>query len=143
MRYLLFFSLAALLAVSCKFKNSAATNTPAQVLADDSTQYTTIEWKEPNKKFDKITEGQMLDVSFAFKNTGNKPLVIFHVQPSCGCTAAEPPKEPIAPGAEGVIQATFNSEGRVGTQHKTLSVRANTKETQIHELTFEVEVVKK
>lgn len=143
MRYLLILSFATLAIVGCKSKNAANSTMANGPLADDSTQFTTIEWKEQNKKFDKIAEGQKLDVSFAFKNTGNKPLIISRVQASCGCTAAEPPKEPVAPGAEGLIKASFNSEGREGLQHKTLLVHANTKGTQNYELVFEVEVEKK
>jgi hypothetical protein len=56
---------------------------------------------------------------------------------------AETPEKPIAPGEEGVIKGAFDSNGRTGMQHKSLSVQANTKGTQNHELVFEVEVVKK
>ena len=37
----------------------------------------------------------------------------------------------------------FNSEGRVGSNHKTLYVYANTKGNTSHELQFDVEVEKK
>jgi len=110
----------------------------------DSTSLTTIEWLDSaNKDFGKIPEGKKLDVSFRFKNTGDKPLIISKVQPSCGCTVAEEPTEPVLPGNEGVIKASFNSQGRVGVNHKTLYVSANTKKTQTHELHFVVEVDKK
>lgn len=112
--------------------------------AMDSSKFTTIEWLDSvNKNFGKIAEGRKLDVSFRFKNTGDKPLIIKKVQPSCGCTVAEQPNEPVAPGEEGVIKASFNSEGRLGANHKTLYVTANTKTKQSHELHFEVEVEKK
>lgn len=115
-----------------------------KAVAFDSTQVTSIEWLDSaNKDFGKIAEGQKLEVLFRFKNTGDKPLVIQRVQPSCGCTIAEQPKEPIMPGKEGEIKASFNSEGRTGRNHKTLYVFANTKGTQSHELQFEVEVEKK
>jgi Protein of unknown function (DUF1573) len=110
---------------------------------DDSASFTSIEWTDTLRNFGKITEGQQLDVTFGFKNTGSKPLVIYRIQPSCGCTAAEPPKEPIAPGGMGEIKATFNSSGKEGLQHKTLYVNANTKGMQDHELKFIVEVEKK
>jgi len=109
----------------------------------DSSKFTTIEWIEQSKEYGKITEGQKLEVSFRFKNTGDKPLIIESVRPSCGCTVADPPKEPIAPGAEGEIKGSFNSEGKEGEQHKTLFVTANTKGGQTHDLTFAVTVLKK
>jgi hypothetical protein len=111
--------------------------------AIDSAQFTTIQWIDSTRDYGKISEGQTLDVAFKFKNTGEKPLIIRSVRPSCGCTAADPPKEPIAPGAEGVINATFNSKGREGINRKDIYVEANTKGTQNHVVHFDVEVVKK
>lgn len=109
---------------------------------NDSARFTTIQWLDSTKDYGKIPEGQKLDVAFRFRNTGTTPLVIGRVQPSCGCTIAEQPREPIAPGAEGRIRASFNSEGRVGVNHKTLMVTANTKGSQSHNLQFVVEVQK-
>lgn len=112
--------------------------------AFDSSKFTTIEWIDSTSRdYGKINEGQKLDVSFRFKNTGDKPLIIRSVKPGCGCTAAEPPKEPIAPGAEGLIKASFNSEGRPGKNSKDIYVDANTKGTQNHIVHFDVEVVGK
>ncbi|HVM88315.1 MAG TPA: DUF1573 domain-containing protein [Puia sp.] len=116
----------------------------ADAAMKDTANYTTIQWLDStSKNFGKISEGQKLEVSYAFKNTGNKPLVISRVQPSCGCTVAEQPSEPIAPGAQGVVKASFNSEGRTGINHKTLYVYANTKGSQQQDLQFVVEVEKK
>jgi hypothetical protein len=110
----------------------------------DSTQFTTIQWLDSaNRNFGKISEGQKLEVSFRFKNSGNKPLVIQRVQPSCGCTVAEQPNEPVAPGEGSIIRASFNSEGHIGVNHKTIYVYANTKGSQSNELQFQVIVEKK
>ena len=110
----------------------------------DRATFTTLQWLDStDKNFGKIAEGQKLEVNFHFKNTGYHPLIIERVQPSCGCTVAEQSTEPVAPGKEGVVKASFNSEGRVGPNHKTLYVYANTKGTTSHELRFEVEVEKK
>ena len=126
-----------------KTENSMITNPGVAQAATDTSNFTTIEWMETSKNFGKITEGEKVEVAFHFKNTGDKPLVIQKVQPSCGCTVAETPEKPIAPGEEGVIKGAFDSNGRQGMQHKSLSVQANTKGTQHHELVFEVEVLKK
>jgi hypothetical protein len=110
----------------------------------DSASMTSIQWLDStDKNFGKIAEGQKLEVSYRFRNSGNQPLIIEKVQPSCGCTVAEQPAEPIAPGKEGVIKAAFNSEGRIGSNHKTLYVYANTKAGRSQELRFEVVVEKK
>jgi hypothetical protein len=109
----------------------------------DSAKYTTIQWLDSSIDYGKIPEGKQLDVAFRFRNTGQTPLVIGRVQPSCGCTVAEQPDAPVAPGAEGRIRATFNSTGRTGVNHKTLFVTANTKGSQSYSLHFVVEVEKK
>ena len=144
MRFLILVLLA-LIIISCNHSDKKAmpsANTEAAL--KDSANYTTLQWIDStNKNFGKISEGQKLEVSYVFKNTGTKPLIITRVQPSCGCTIAEQPTEPVLPGALGTIKASFNSEGRTGPNHKTLYVYANTKLTQSHELKFEVEVEKK
>ena len=112
------------------------------VNSGDSTQLTTIEWIEPSKKLGTITEGQVLQIHFRFKNTGDNPLVIKSVLPSCGCTVAEFPKQPIPPGGEGEITGAFDSNGRLDLQSKDIQVVANTKGSPNHTLHFELNVVK-
>lgn len=103
---------------------------------------TTVQWLDSSQNFGKVTDGEKVVITFHFKNTGTKPLVISNVQASCGCTVPSKPEEPIAPGAEGKITAEFNSEGRVGKASKNITVTANTKEG-IAVLMFEGEVLPK
>ncbi|MBS1949071.1 MAG: DUF1573 domain-containing protein [Bacteroidetes bacterium] len=144
MRLLISFLLATAI-ISCNETEKKAGPPPGAAAAmKDTVNYTTIQWLDStSKNFGKISEGQKLEVSYAFKNTGTKPLVISRVQPSCGCTVAEQPSEAVAPGSEGIIKASFNSEGRTGVNHKTLFVYANTRGSQQQELQFVVEVEKK
>jgi hypothetical protein len=110
---------------------------------EDATKLTTVQWLDSVVNSGTILEGQKLEVSFRFKNTGDKPLVIESAQPSCGCTVPVKPEEPVMPGKEGLIKAVFNSEGRTGTNHKTITVRANTKPSGSHILEFNVTVLGK
>jgi hypothetical protein len=148
MRSLVVIFLVTVIMAGCKRKDANTASVTSELtgqsesVLSDSSQFTTIEWKETTIDFGKIKEGQKLEVVFHFKNTGNKPLVITRVVPSCGCTVAERPEEPVAPGKEGFIKGAFDSNGRIGTQHKTIEVGANTKGIQNHQLVFEVEVVK-
>src|SRR6185436_9886139 len=115
-------------------KNSAVT---------DSANYTTIQWVDSSfHNYGKIKEGEVLEVSFKFKNTGNKPLVISSVTASCGCTVPEKPEKAFAPGEEGTIRAKFDSNGKSGLQQKTVYVTANTAPTKDFQLNFSVEVTK-
>jgi hypothetical protein len=140
LRHLLFCLAIVVFAAACK-NNSGKAADLKSVLAD-SARYTTIQWLDSTRDFGKIPEGQQLEVAFRFRNTGNMPLIIVRVQPSCGCTVAEQPTEPIAPGGEGQIKAIFNSKGHAGVNHKTLFVTANTRPGRNHSLTFLVEVEK-
>lgn len=107
----------------------------------DTKDYTTIEWLDSTKQdFGVINEGQVLEVSFRFRNTGDKPLIVTNASASCGCTVAEKPEKPIMPGEEGVIRGKFDSKGRVGPNHKDIYVTANTKPTTSHDLNFTVDV---
>ena len=61
---------------------------------------------------------------FVFTNNGNKPLIITNTQGSCGCTVPTTPKEPIAPGAKGIIGVKYATD-RVGAFTKTVTVTSN------------------
>lgn len=139
-RQLLFCSVVAISVAAIACNNSAARTADLKAALADSSRYTTIQWLDSTRNFGKIPEGQKLEVAFRFRNTGNMPLIIVRVQPSCGCTVAEQPTEPIAPGAEGQIKAIFNSRGHAGVNHKTLLVTTNTRPGQNHSLTFLVVV---
>ncbi len=141
MRYLLLATLVLTCIAGCG--SGANDNKAVNAALADTARYTTIEWLDSTRDYGKVPEGQKLDVAFRFRNTGATPLVIGQVRPSCGCTIAEQPQEPIAPGSEGQIKAVFNSEGRSGINHKTLFVSANTKGKQDYSLQFVVEVEKK
>ena len=61
---------------------------------------------------------------FVFTNNGTTPLVITNTQGSCGCTVPTSPKEPIAPGAKGIIGVKYATD-RVGPFTKTVTVSSN------------------
>lgn len=128
-------------------KSTAETTTvvPAKPVDADSdvANYTTIEWLDSTRQeLGKIKEGQTPEISWKFKNTGDKPLVVLNAQGTCGCTIAEKPEQPVAPGEEGVIKAKFSSEGRLGVNEKQVIVTTNTQGASTHYLNFKVEVLK-
>ncbi len=50
--------------------------------------------------------------TFTLKNTGSKPVVIYSVTTTCGCTNVDWTKEPIRPGKTGTVSVTYsNDEG--------------------------------
>jgi hypothetical protein len=95
--------------------------------AGDTANFTTIEWLDSTyKDLGKLKKGQEVEISYRFKNTGNKNLIIANVTASCGCTIPEKPEKPIAPGEEDVIRAKFNSTNFQGEVRKEIFITANT-----------------
>jgi hypothetical protein len=76
--------------------------------------------------FGTIVQGEKVAYSFKFKNTGDSDLIITSAKGSCGCTVPEWPQDPVAPGAEGVIDVVFDSNGKSGQQNKKVTIVANT-----------------
>ena len=101
-----------------------------------------FQFAEEEFDFGSITEGESVSHAFKFKNTGKSDLLISSASGSCGCTVPEWPKDPIPPGKEGVVNVRFNSEGKSGMQHKTITLVANTIPNS-KVLTISGEVVKK
>ncbi|WP_372746022.1 DUF1573 domain-containing protein [Lutibacter sp.] len=80
--------------------------------------------------FGTIKEGEIIDGVFKVTNKGKVDLVITAVQPSCGCTTPDWTKDPIKPGESGEIKFSFNSNGRVGKQHKSITITSNTEKVK-------------
>lgn len=109
-------------------------------VANDTTNYTTIQWIDSVKNIGFVKAGTKTEIKFRFKNTGTKPLFIIAARPGCGCTIADYPKEAIAPNAEGVITANYNVKSSQGEFRKNISVSANTKGTTNHNIFFYGEI---
>lgn len=93
-------------------------------------KYAEISFNQEMHDFGTINEGDVVEHSFKFTNTGNEPLVITNAKGSCGCTVPNPPKDPIAPGEEGEMMVKFDSRGKPNNQMKTVRITANTKTGQ-------------
>jgi hypothetical protein len=107
-----------------------ATATMAQsndkgVVQTKATSVAKITFDEKSHDFGDIYQGDKVEYTFKFKNTGTEPLIISSVQTTCGCTATDWTKTPVAPGKTGEVAATFNSAGKMGQQNKVISVYSN------------------
>lgn len=77
--------------------------------------------------FGTIKEGETVQTTFTFTNTGQTDLIIVDARGSCGCTVPNYPKNsPIAPGATGEILVSFDSSNKPNMQQKTVTISANT-----------------
>jgi len=61
---------------------------------------------------------------FKFTNKGKAPIVLNDVKASCGCTAPEWTRTPVAPGSVGTIKVTYNTS-IVGAFAKSITVNSN------------------
>ena len=92
----------------------------------DESKLPKFEFASESYDFGKIKQGEKVSYSFKFKNTGTTPLIITSASASCGCTVPTYPEDPIAPGAEGIVEVVFDSNGKMGMQTKTVTLVANT-----------------
>jgi hypothetical protein len=84
-------------------------------------------WKTTTFDFGKIKKDKPVTHEFTFTNSGKAALVVTSVQASCGCTVAQYSKDPIEPGSDGFVKATYNA-AKTGVFTKTVTVNANTPE---------------
>ena len=81
--------------------------------------------------FGQVTDGEIVEVDYTFKNIGESNLIIYDASASCGCTVPEYPKDKeIKPGESGVIKARFDSSGQTGKQVKSITLTTNTKNSK-------------
>jgi len=98
-------------------KRNVANRVDAPVIAFEKTEH---DWGN-------INEGDKVETTFKFKNTGKSELIITNIKGSCGCTVPSNwPKQPIMPGAEGEFTVQFNSKGKPNQVQKTVTVTCNT-----------------
>jgi len=92
--------------------------------------------------FGKVKLGAMVEYSFVITNTGKSKLIFRKVKASCGCTATQPEKMEVEPGETTRIKATFNTTGKMGQQHKTITVITNDPKRSNVTLSIQGEVLK-
>ena len=109
-------------------ETTATTDTAAvaSVAATSSEEAPAFKFEKETFDFGQITDGEKVSYDFKFKNVGKSPLIITSATATCGCTIPQYPKEPVAPGAEGIISVIFNSAGKTGMQNKVITITANT-----------------
>ena len=93
----------------------------SQQKADNTAKNITLKWSEKVHDFKEIPVGTPVTATFTFKNIGIEPVTVTRVKSSCGCTVASYSKEPVLPGKEGEVSATYNA-ARQGPFNKSVNV---------------------
>ena len=137
-RHLIYIAVIAILAVACQ-----STPTNNQQSADnveiDSTKKGSFLFDTTVFNFGTILAGEQISTEFKYTNTGDADIIISKIETSCGCTVPEYDKEPVKPGERGSIRVRFDSNGKSGTQYKTIRIFSNS-EDDIFELVITGEV---
>jgi hypothetical protein len=130
--FIFLFVMACAAALGCKNNPDVVTlqsSMKDQVHQLDTANYTTIQWIDSVKDFGTVTKGEKVKVVFHFLNSGNKPLYLATVKPSCGCTLADYTKSAVLPGQQGEVTAEYDSNHGMANQpvRKTINVTCNAK----------------
>jgi len=88
-----------------------------------------LDFESTEFDFGTINEGEIINHTYTFTNTGDTPLIIEKATASCGCTVPKWPKRPIPVGGTGEIDVRFDSKNKPNRQIKTITITANTEPT--------------
>ena len=88
-----------------------------------------------------IVAGDQLEFSYMLYNTGNSPLIIDDVQPSCGCISHKMNARIIPPGDTLKLSFTFDSSKNVGYVRHAIRLFGNILPKGIATLIFDVNIV--
>ena len=95
--------------------------------SNTSTLTAAMTFDKVSHDFGTIQEGETVQTTFNFTNTGKVDLLIVDARGSCGCTVPKYPKNtPIKPGETGEILVSFDSNNKPNMQQKTVTISANT-----------------
>ncbi|MEJ7644488.1 MAG: DUF1573 domain-containing protein [Chryseolinea sp.] len=119
----------------------------AEVFAQATTARATgpvITFEKKVHDFGDIVQGDKVEETFKFTNTGNEPLIITNVQVTCGCTTPKGwPRDPIAAGGTGELIIAFASAGKSGRQNKVVTIVSNAANADGALISFTANVLEK
>lgn len=103
-----------------------------------------LTWEKGTHDFGEVVQGEKVEHTYKFTNTGNEPLIITNVQPSCGCTLPKSwPRDPIMPGGSGELVIAFNSAGKFGKLDRTTAIVSNAVNEGANQIKFSANVIEK
>jgi hypothetical protein len=83
-----------------------------------------FKFNEEKHDFGNVPQGTPVTTLFEFTNTGQEPLILTEVRPTCGCTIADYTKTPVKSGEKGIIKITYNALNP-GAFNKVIVVTSN------------------
>ena len=103
--------------------------------ADDTTGVASqaaafIEFDRTTHDFGTLTQGEKVEISFQYKNTGRQELKIVNADSDCGCSVPEWSKEKLPQGESAKLKVIFDTQGLIGNVLKTVTITTNTGQIQ-------------
>lgn len=129
----IFAAMSVLILFACNNANNSAENATAEADstvtqgAKASTGNGEISFSDEVFDFGQVSDGDVVEHTFTFKNTGTEPVIVSRVSTSCGCTTPEYTATPVAPNQNGAVKVRFDSHGQSGKQQKIITVVSNAK----------------
>jgi hypothetical protein len=108
-----------------KKMNTGTMNNNATPGGNNSDAMPDMKFEEEDHDIGSIEQGEVLNFSFKFTNSGQADLIINNCQASCGCTIPNWPRQPIRPGESGAIDVQFDSKGKQNNITKEITVSTN------------------
>lgn len=110
------------------------------LLAGGSTCLASLQWAATDLQLKARPGQESMTVTFPYRNTGDQPVRILSVDPSCSCVAAGPEKAVCAPGESGAIRVELRLAGFIGRVRRSLAVTTDDPAGQFAELTLSVDI---
>jgi hypothetical protein len=123
-------AIATLSLTACKNEASEKVDQPKKEIAEDrdskQQSFPVMEFEEKEFDFGTVDEGEVVEHTFVFTNTGDAPLIVSNATASCGCTVPTWTKEAVAPGDNGEMLVKFNTSGKQNQQMAQVRITGNT-----------------
>ncbi len=112
----------AFLGLALSFLTACGSDSPSELVGYKTTM-------KVNSVFNagKVARGEVIHANFVVENTGDYPLVLSDVTPSCSCTISDWSKDPIPPGEKGFVKADVKTESfSEGPVTRSVMILSNT-----------------
>ncbi len=102
---------------------------------------TTVSVTDSVRHYYPLIAGQELDLVYELTNTGDQPLIIRDIQPSCGCIAPTLESRMVLPEKTVQLRFRYESAKNIGYVRHVIRIHGNIKPHGIAKLIFDVNVV--
>ena len=102
---------------------------------------TTVSVQDSVRHYYPVIAGRELNLVYDVTNTGDQPLIIRDIQPSCGCIITMPESHIVMPQKTIRLRLVYQSAKNIGYVQHVIRIHGNIKPHGIAKLVFDVNVV--